>query len=214
MTQEQQPTGFFNRAIVVLFLVFTIPATLSLAGMYYVAIQGRIPGGEDSFCETTLSASIYLRIDIYAYRAGLVNFETQTFSVSEDGENWNELFSDTIPAPDPIECDTAYQLLDEQNILVQNQKSISWSSDAGVTWYTHHVCDDPRPAGGRCDAESLIYSEVSLNVDGTGTLLVIESEVDEFGEPQRDANNNPIVDNQWQLQTENAGETWNLHLLE
>lgn len=214
MAQEQQPTGFFNRASVVLFLVFTIPTVLTLAGMYYVVIQGRIPGGEDSYCETNISASIHLRIDLYAYTAGLVNFESQTFSVSEDGENWNELFSDTIPVPDPIECDTAYQLLDEQNIVLQNQKSLAWSSDAGMTWHVHRVCDDPRPTGGRCDAESLIYAEVDLNTDGTGTVRVIESEVDEFGEPQRDANNNPLVDNQWQLLTENAGEIWTLQRAE
>ncbi len=211
MTQEQQPSGFFNRASVVLFLVFTIPAVLSLAGMYYVIIQGRIPGGVDSYCETAISDTIRLRIDMYDYRAGLVDFETQTFSVSDDGENWNELFSDTIPVPGSLECDSVYNLLDENNIVLQNRKSIAWSADAGLSWNVHGVCDEPHLAQGRCDAEALNFLEVDLNVDGTGSVLIIESEVDEYGEPQRDENNNPIVDNQWRLSTENAGETWSLN---
>ena len=210
MAQEQQPSGFFNRASVVIFLVFTIPAALTLAGMYYVVIQGRIPGGVDSFCETSISSTIHLRIDMYDYRAGLVEFETQTFSVSDDGENWNELFSDTIPVPGSLACDSAYELLDENNIILQNRKSIAWSPDAGLSWNVHAVCDDPHLAQGRCDAEALNFTEVDLNADGMGSLLVIESEVDEFGEPQRDENNNPIVDNQWRLSTDNAGETWTL----
>jgi len=210
MTQEQQPSGFFNRASVVIFLVFTIPAVLTIAGMYFVIVQGRIPGGVDSFCETDISSTIRLRIDKYDYRAGLVDFETQTFSVSEDGENWNELFSDTIPVPGSLECDSAYDLLDENNIVLQNQKSIAWSADAGINWTIHSVCDDPHQAQGRCDAEALNFAEIDLRPDGTGSLLVIESEVDEFGEPQRDANNNPIVDNQWRLSTDDAGETWTI----
>lgn len=214
MTQEYQPSGFLNRASVVIFLVFTIPASLTLAGMYYLILQGRVPGGTDTFCETTLNSTTSVRIDTYAYTAGLVEFETQTVSVSDDGATGNELFSDTIPHPQTLNCDNVLTRLDDSNLVLSNQKSLAWSNDNGDTWQVHRVCDDPRPTGGRCDAESLNFAEMELYPDGTGRLLVIESTVDDFGEPQRDENNQPLVDASWELITENAGIDWTLHVLE
>ena len=193
-----------------LFLLFTIPASLTLAGVYYVAQQGRIPGGEDSSCIADISDNVQVRIDIYAYRAGLVNFETQTFSVSDENDNWQELFADTIPVPQAVDCESNITMLDANNIILQTQKTIAWSADAGETWQIHNVCDSPRLDEGRCDAETLTYAEIDLQADGTGRLLVQQSEVDEFEEPQRDENNNPIVIAQWELITNNAGVDWSL----
>lgn len=208
MPDEGQPSGFFNRAAVVLFFVFSIPAALTIAGYYYVVIQGRIPGGRDSFCVTEIHDELSLRIDMYNYTAGLVPFETQTFSVSADGENWMELFADTIPHSQGANCDMSVSQLSPDNVVLYSQKTIAWSSDAGINWAIHNVCDTPRPSNGRCDAETLNYTEMEFNPDGTGSLTVIESEVDDFGEPQRDENGNPIVIEQWQLITSDSGETW------
>ncbi len=210
MTEKEQSRGFLNNSLVLLFLLFTIPASLTLAGVYYVAQQGRIPGGEDSSCIADISDNVQVRIDIYAYRAGLVNFERQTFSVSDENDNWQELFADTIPVPQAVDCESNITMLDANNIILQTQKTIAWSADAGETWQIHNVCDSPRPDEGRCDAETLTYAEIDLQADGTGRLLVQQSEVDEFEEPQRDENNNPIVIAQWQLITNNAGVDWSL----
>lgn len=210
MAEEQQSQGFLNQSAVLLFLLFTIPALLTLGGVYYVAQQGRIPGGDDKSCITDISDTVQVRIDIYAYRAGLVNFETQTFSVSNDGENWRELFADTIAVPQPVNCETSITYLDDDNIILQTQKTIAWSSDAGETWQVHNICDSPRPGEGRCAPETLTYAEIDLQADGTGRLLVQQSEVDEFEEPQRDENNNPIIVNQWELVTDSAGLEWSL----
>lgn len=212
MSQEQQPKGFLNNSFVLLFLLFTIPASLTLAGVYYVAQQQRIPGGEDSFCIAEVSDKTQVRIDIYAYQAGLVQFETQAFSVSEDGETWDELFEDTIAVPQGIDCISNITHLDDTNIILQTQKTIAWSSDTGETWQVHNICDSPRPDEGRCSPVTLSYAEIDLNADGIGRLLVHQSEVDEFEEPQRDADNNPIIVNQWQLVTDNAGLTWSLEV--
>ena len=94
---DGQPTGFFNRASVVLFLVFTIPAALTIAGVYYVALQGRVPGGEDSACVIALTDETDLQIEIYDYVAGLVRFETQTASIRTADAELQILFSDTMP---------------------------------------------------------------------------------------------------------------------
>ncbi len=56
----------------------------------------------------------------------------------------------------------------------------------------------------------LTYAEIDLQADGMGRLLVQQSEVDEFEEPQRDENNNPIIVNQWELVTDSAGLEWSL----
>lgn len=208
---DGQPTSFFNRSGFVIFIIFTIPAALTMAGIYYVALQGRVPGGEDRACVVSLTDDTDLQIEIYDYVAGLVRFETQTASIrNNDDDNWQALFSDTIPIPQSFDCENGVTRLDEQNIIIQNQKSLAWSSDNAVTWQTHNVCDDPRPTSGRCDPEALSYADVTINADGSGNIIVIESAVDDFGEPQRDADDNPIVDEQWQLQTTDAGVTWQL----
>ncbi|MEM9951124.1 MAG: hypothetical protein AAF846_05980 [Chloroflexota bacterium] len=207
---DEQPNGFFNRASVVLFLVFTIPASLTLAGTYYVASQGRVPGGEDTACEVAITNETDLRLEIYAYTAGLVDFETQTVSVRTPDEEFIQLFSDTIPVPRPLTCDNVLTRLDDDNLILQNQKSLAWSNDNGQTWHVHNVCDDPRPTSRRCDAEALSLNNVALNPNGSGIMMVIESAVDEFGEPQRDAEGNPIADDQWQLSTTDYGRTWSL----
>ncbi len=210
MSQDQQPQGFLNRSFVVLVLTFTIPALLTLAGTAYVATRGRIPGGVDSFCERTLNENIATRINIYDYQAGLVQFETQTFLVRENGGELRELFADTIPAPKPTTCETNIIELDTSIFLLQSQKTIAWSNDAGQSWQIQNVCDDPRPTNSRCDAETLNFADVLINADGTGQLTVQESIVDEFGEPQRDVDDDPIVANQWTIITTDAGQTWSL----
>lgn len=205
---DEQPNGFFNRASVVLFLLFVIPASLTLAGVYYVAIQGRVPGGVDTFCERSITETTELRIDTYDYTAGLVEFQTQAVSIRNDADaDWTELFSDTIPIPRPLTCDSVLTRLDDDNLVLQNQKSVAWSNDNGVTWQVQNVCDDPRPSN-RCDAEALNVIDVNFNIDGTGTITIIESAVDEFGEPQRDDNGNLIADDEWQLTTSDYGATW------
>lgn len=209
MADEQQSQGILNNSFVLLFLLFTIPASLTLAGVFYMSQQQRIPGGADSFCVRDISDNTQVRLDIYAYTAGLVQFETQSFSVSDDaGENWLELFEDTIPVPLELNCDNGIRYLDDDNIILQTQKTIAWSADRGNTWQTHNVCDSPRPDEGRCDAETLTFAEIDLQADGSGRLMVQQSEVDEFEEPQRDENNNPIVVAEWELITEDAGENW------
>jgi len=218
MSEDTQPQGFLNRSLVTLFLVFTIPAALTLAGTYYVAQTGRVPGGEDTFCERAITDDVSFRIDVYTYTAGLVQFQTQTFSYRQENiastasDEWITLFSDTMPNPETVACETNVLQLNDSNIVLQNQKSMAWSSDGGSTWAIHNICDDPRPQSGRCDAETLNIVDTQFNADGTGILYVQESAVDGFGEPQRDDNNNPIADDEWRLLTDDFGQTWFLDL--
>ncbi|MGJ3238344.1 MAG: hypothetical protein ACFE0Q_06525 [Anaerolineae bacterium] len=214
MTDEQQPSGFLNRAVVVLLLVFSIPAGLTALGTYYVAVQGRVPGGAERQCERVITSDSTLRVDIYAYVAGLVEFETQTVSIRVGNNDWQELFSDTIPVPQPLDCDNVLTELNDQHHLLHNQKSVAWSSDGGVTWQVQRVCDDPRPSSGRCDAETLQYAQVEASPDGQGSLLVVQSDVDDFGEPQRADDGQSIIVNQWRLLTDDAGQSWTLDTLE
>lgn len=211
---DEQPRGFLNRGLVVIILTFSIPALLTAAGTYYVAVQGRVPGGEDStICQRTLADSVDVRLDIYAYTAGLVEFETQSISVRDTAArdaDWRELFADTMPSPRDFTCDDNIRILGEDSILLYNQKTIAVTVDNGTTWHTHNVCDDPRPQGNRCDSEALNYASIDIQADGGGRLLVQESAVDEFGEPQRDADGNPIPSDEWVLLTTDGGMTWQL----
>ncbi|MEL6307870.1 MAG: hypothetical protein AAFN11_05940 [Chloroflexota bacterium] len=211
---DEQPQGFFNRGLVVILLTFSIPAILTIAGTYYVAVQGRVPGGEDStICQQALTESTDVRLDVYAYTAGLVEFETQSILVrdtSATDTEWQTLFSDTMPSPETFTCDTNIQQVSETVFLLFNQKTIAISSDSGNTWRTHNICDDPRPQGNRCDSEALNYASIDIQADGTGELLVQESAVDEFGEPQRDESGNPIPSAEWTLLTDDVGVTWRL----
>jgi hypothetical protein len=206
--QEEQPKGFFNRGIVALLTLFTIPALLTVGAMFVVIWMGRIPGGKDSFCERLLNDSSSVRFDIYAYQAGLSLFETQKISVSQNG-NWQELSSNTVQWPQGIDCENNIIELGSGVFLIYNEKTIALSDDNGATWQVQNVCDEPRPVSGRCDADPLSLIDISFTPDASGQFTVRESITDEYGQPLY-ANGLPRIANQWTLITNDAGRTWTL----
>lgn len=206
--QDKQSSGFFNRSIVALSVMFIVPALLVVVGFFYVALQGRIPGGTDTSCERT-SEDMTVRIDVYAYQSGLALFQLQTFSLSEDGSTWRELFQDDVRAPRSINCDDNIVQVSDTMLLLFNRKTVAISVDTGATWQFHHVCDEPLPIDGRCDADSINIVSIDLAENGQGRILVQESIVDEYGEPLTE-NGEALIKQEYALLTSDFGNTWQL----
>ena len=206
--QDEQPKGFFNRGIVGLLMLFTIPAILTVGAMFVVIAMGRIPGGKDSFCERVLDDSHAVRFDIYDYQAGLSLFQTQKISVSQN-ESWHELSSDTVQWPHGINCESNVVELGTGIYLIYSEKTVILSDDGGETWQVQNVCDEPRQNSGRCDADPLSLIDLSFAADGSGQFTIRESITDEYGQPLYE-NGLPRVANEWTLMTNDAGRTWTL----
>jgi hypothetical protein len=206
--QDEQPQGFFNRGIIGLLMLFTIPALLTVGAMFVVIWQGRIPGGTESSCYQALNARDTVRLDVYDYQAGLSLFQTQKISVTQNGR-YQELSSDTVQWPHGINCKDNVLLLGTGVYLIYSEKTVALSDDYGETWQVHNVCDDPRPGSGRCDAEPLNLIDLSFAEDGSGRLTVRESITDEYGQPLYE-NGLPRIASQWTVRTIDAGRSWTL----
>jgi hypothetical protein len=68
----------------------------------------------------------------------------------------------------------------------------------------------PRPDSGFCDDDPLNIVSVTFDNPMQGTIVVRESLTDEYGEPLSDEQGEPIYLNEYQLLTDNGGETWTL----
>jgi hypothetical protein len=101
------------------------------------------------------------------------------------------------------------QLSDEVYVL-HNQKGLAITQDAGENWYTHGVCDAPRPDSGRCDADPLRFGDFSLDATtGNGNVLVNQAVVDEYGLPLTE-NGEVRIAETYILTTEDYGQSWQL----
>lgn len=211
---QQEPRGFLNNAIIGLALLFTVPALLTVGGVWLVAQQEQIPGGTETACERTLTETVVIRIEQYTYQAGLTPYEQQRFFHSQDGgTTWTLLFDDTVQAPRGLNCDDNIRVLDDGSYLLFNRKHIALSSDGGASWQTHYVCDAPRPTEERCDEEAVDFAAIEF-VDGQrGNLLVQRLVVDEYGMPLSE-NGEPLVTSSYTLSTQDGGEHWNITSVE
>ncbi len=215
MDQQNENTaersGFLNNAIVGLLLLFTIPAILTVGGVWLVAQQGRVPGGTTRSCELFFGDATGFRVEQYVYQAGLTPFAQETFFATTDGgTTWEEIFGSTVIAPETLDCTRNIRELSEGLYVLQNQKGIGITSDAGETWYTQNVCDDPRPATGRCDADPLRFRNFTLDTGtGTGSIEVSQAVVDEYGLPITE-NGEVRIANTYTLITDDYGQSWQL----
>ncbi|MCA9914863.1 MAG: hypothetical protein KC496_16030 [Anaerolineae bacterium] len=209
--ENESRSGFWNNAIVGLLVMFTIPALLTVGGVWIVAQQGKIPGGTTRSCEQFFGETTGFRVEQYKYQAGLTPFAQEAiFATTDGGSTWNEIFSNTVTAPETLDCENNIRQLSEEVYLLQNQKGISITPDAGATWYTHGVCDDPRPQSGRCDADPLRLRNFALDATtGAGSVDVIRAVVDEYGLPITDNGEIRIADT-YTLVTDDYGESWQL----
>jgi hypothetical protein len=200
--QDEQPKGFLNRGITGLLLLFSIPALLTIGAMFVVIWIGRIPGGDDRLCQRQLSETITAEISVYAYQAGLSRFELQTISV-----NGSDLAVDDVGWPHGINCDENIVELSEGVYLLYTEKTIILSDNAGESWQSYNVCDEPRPSSGRCDAEPLSLLNISFDASAVGQFTVRESITDEYGQPLYE-NGQPRIASEWRIRTDDAGRNW------
>ncbi len=209
--QNREHNGILNNAIVGLLLLFTIPALLTVGGVWIVAQQGRIPGGATRSCEQFYSESLGFRIEQYNYQAGLTPFAEETFFATTDGgATWEEVFANTVIGPDALDCAAGIQQLSDDVYTLRNQKSVAITPDAGATWHTQNVCDDPRPETGRCDADPLRFRAFTLEVEsGSGSVVVNRAVVDEYGLPLTEDGEVRVAET-YTLTTDDYGQTWQL----
>lgn len=202
---DTQPQGILNNAIVGLLILFTVPALLVFGAFLVLAMRDRIPGGEVTTCERTLDNGITLQIERYAYLAGLTTYETQTF-FNLNGDELQLIIKDDVQAPRGISCEDNIFVVNDTTIIY-TQKSIATTTNQGDDWFVYYVCDDPRPDNGRCDKDPLNIVDVTFSSSQQGQITVRESLVDEYGQPLSE-NGEPIVINEYKLQTNDAGSTW------
>lgn len=209
VSSEQGRHHWYQNPIVGLGIMFLIPALLVLGGFYVVGLYGQIPGGSTTVCERDLGDGSTARIEVYGYTAGLTYYERQTFAVSSAVGSWETVFEDEVQVPRGVNCEDHIRVLTDGTWLFFNSKSVALNSPQRDGWQVHHVCDDPRPEQGRCDADPLNITDVQF-VDGQqGTLLIQEGVVDEYGQPLFE-NGAPRLLAQYQLQTEDGGRSWQL----
>src|SRR5690349_21040408 len=130
---QEEKTGFLNRGINGLLLLFTIPALLTIGAMFVVIWMGRIPGGTETSCERQLDQTNTVRLTVYAYQAGLSRFETQTISV-----NGAQLASDTVQWPQGIDCESNIIELSETSYLLYTEKTIILTDNSGESWQVYN----------------------------------------------------------------------------
>jgi hypothetical protein len=178
-----------------------------MAGFFFVAMQGRIPGGTDTSCERKLAEDISIRIDVYAYQSGLSLFQLQSFYVSENASTWRKLFEDDLHAPRNIDCDNNIVQISENTLLLFNGKTIAISSDKGATWQLSSLCEESLPLKPACDADALNIASIDLEESGQGRILIEESVVDEYGEAQTE-NGEALVKQEFVFLTSDFGKSW------
>lgn len=209
--KEKQPQGFLNNAIVGLLILFTIPAILVFGGFYLIAMQGRVPGGETTSCVREISEGLSIEIESYKYVAGLSPYETQTINRLQS-TGTETIFDDTVQAPLGISCEDNILVYDTSNLIIYTQKSIAITNNSGESWTIQNICDDPRPTTSRCDDDPLNIVNVDFVTRQAGQITVRETLVDEYGQPMSE-NGQPIIVDEYVLQTDDGGTTWSLQSL-
>lgn len=206
------PQGFLNNAIVGLLILFTIPAVLVVGGFVLVAQLGGVPGGETTTCERQVTDATTIRIETYAYTAGLTNYTQETFFAINRGDE-QQIMQDTVQAPRMnITCDNNIQVFDNGLILF-SPKSIAIRTDENQRWQVHNICDDPRPESGRCDADPLNIVAVNFTDATNGQIRIEESIVDEYGQPISE-DGDPLIAEAYILTTRDGGISWQVQTTE
>lgn len=204
-----EPDGLLNRPIVMLALLFTIPASLVFIGYVYVINAGAPPGGDTVACERVIDDTLAFRIESYQFSAGLTRYEEQRFFASTDGgAAYEQIFSARVQNPSGVSCDENIQALDDETYLLWHRKTVALSPDAGASWRVQGVCDDPRPDG-RCDTDALDFVTVEFTSPQDGRIEVREAVVDEYGVPQT-SNGEVEVINRYTLTTDDTAAGWQL----
>jgi hypothetical protein len=209
MTEYHEKPNIFNNAIVVLAIIFTVPAALVIGATWITAQYGRVPGGTTTVCERTFE-NVMLHAELYRYQAGLTPYETQTFYVDSDGLERMEFYRVDIQAPRDFDCEQGIRQLGENTLLVATQKGIAISHNNGAEWRTHSVCDAPRPVSGRCTAVPLNIIGITFENPQQGRLVVQQAVTDEYGVIKHDENGALQIINEYILITNDGGATWNL----
>ncbi len=205
-TTQPEPDGLLNRPLVMLALLFTIPASLVFLGYVFVIQSGPPPGGTESVCERVVSDERMFRIELYDFSAGLTRYTDQTFYTATDGSDWQQIFNVRVQNPTGVTCEENITQLADDAYLLQSRKAVAISTDGGATWQVQRVCDEPRPAG-RCDVDALDMVEVRFETPQQGVIDVREAVVDEYGVPQTENGEVRVID-RYQLTTDNGGVTW------
>jgi hypothetical protein len=209
MSENHEKPNIFNNAIVVLAIIFTVPALLVVGATLITAQYGRVPGGTETACERTFD-TVTIQAQKYRYQAGLTPYETQTFFAQSDSGERVQFYRVDIQAPENFDCESGIQQLDENTILVRTQKGIAISHDSGATWNTHSVCNTPRPIEGRCDEDPLNIVDITFENPQQGRLVVQEAVTDQYGVLVNGENGAPQIINEYILVTSDGGVTWNL----
>jgi hypothetical protein len=207
-TTRTEPDGLLNRPLVMLALLFTIPASLVFLGYVYVVQSGPPPGGTESVCERVVSDERLFRIELYDFSAGLTRYTDQTFYTSTDGSDWQQVFNVRVQNPTGVTCEDNITQLADDAYLLESRKAVAISTDGGDSWRVQRVCDEPRPEG-RCDVDALDMVNVDFETPQRGVIDVREAVVDEYGVPQTDDGEVLVID-RYQLMTDDGGVTWQL----
>lgn len=209
--EDDEQLGLLNNPLVGLLLLFGIPAGLVFGAAFVIAQVDRIPGGVDVACQVTLNDDLRVELNRYQYQAGLTTYETQSMAVAvnEQGE-FITLFEDTVGNPLQTNCDHNIRQFAPGEVLLFTQKSVALTQNNGQSWQIHTVCDDPRPqTRGRCDTAILNFVDISFDSVEQGMIRVEQTAVDEYGNPVTDGGGAGIAA-VYHLQTEDAGDTWQL----
>jgi hypothetical protein len=209
MSENPEKPNILNNALVVLAILFTVPALMVIGATWITAQYGRIPGGTTTACERTFG-DVTIQAELYRYQAGLTPYETETFYVLSGKGERIQFYRVDIQAPQDFDCETGIQQLDENTVLVATQKGIAISHDRGATWNTHSVCNPPRPVEGRCDEDPLNLVDITFKNPQQGQLVVQEAAIDQYGVIINDENGAPQIINEYILVTDDGGATWNL----
>jgi hypothetical protein len=207
-TVHNEPDGILNRPLVMLALLFTIPASLVFLGYFYVVQSGPPPGGETSACERVVSDERHFRIERYDFTAGLTRYTDQRFLTSTNGTDWQDVMNVRVQNPTGVTCGDNIQQLAEDTYLLESRKAVALSTDGGESWRVQGVCDAPRPEG-RCDVDALDIVNVTFETPQQGVLQVREAVVDEYGVPQMKDGEVEVI-NRYRLITDDAGMSWQL----
>lgn len=205
---EQRP--FFQRPMVILGGLLSIPFLLTLAGLIIVATGGPPPGGTTTTCERFITADVGFRITRYTFQSGLTNYDQQTFALTQDGgDTWHAVFEDLVIAPMGTNCDDNILILSEDAFVLWNRNTLAVTQDGGAVWGVRADCDSVPDEIDDCDSEMLDFVAVAFNDPQNGVVEVREFAVNDFGE-RLFVDGMPIINISFDLLTDDGGNTWEI----
>lgn len=202
--------AFYQRPMVILGVLLSIPLVLAFAGTAIVANSGPPPGGTTTTCERFSTDELGFRITFYTFTSGLTRYDQQTFAVTRDGgTSWVDVFEGLVIAPMVTTCDEQVVLVTDEASALWNRNTVAVTQDAGETWMVHNVCDTLPAETEDCDDEILDFVAVSFDDAQNGVITVREFAVDSLGERLLEEGS-PIINNRYDLQTGDGGLTWQI----